>query len=97
MDDDRMSALAERRREERVELLGGDISLTLAHGRWGAVQTITHDMSRSGMAVMSSREIPSDTKVFIQGDAIGTDMRPAVVRWCRRIGDDVFRAGLQFS
>jgi len=96
-DETRPIGLAERRAEDRLELLGGEITLFLDHGRGAEVQVITVDMSRSGMAVICGREIREGSVVLVRGDSLGSDMLRATVRWCRGIDEGVYRAGLLFS
>lgn len=97
MDDRKPGATAERRREDRIELFGGEIALCQADGNVSGVPVITYDMSRSGMAVVCGSELESGTLVYLKGDGVGNGTLRATVRWCRRVDDGVYKAGLLFS
>ncbi len=90
--------VVEKRREDRLQLLGGDISLLPEQGGTAVIRGITADISRSGIAVVTDREIYVGSSFMIRGDGDGMGHcdRRAIARWCRKIDEGIFKVGLNF-
>ena len=55
------------------------------------------DVSKSGLSIFIHKQVEEGDILKITGEGLWEGPRFAIVRWCREIAPDIYRAGLFFN
>jgi len=85
----------ERTEMRRPLLAGGNYSYTAGHD--SDLWCITTDVSKSGMGFYTDKSIKENSRLFVTCEAVSQRPLKAIVRWCDKIGDNLYRIGLRLA
>lgn len=84
------------RKDERVELWGGTVEITYTKGgRTESGENVTLNISSSGLAVYSDREMKEGTELTVKGAGAWKEAARGRVVWCKKIEKNLYKVGIK--
>ncbi len=84
------------RDEERVELLGSDVEFVYQKdNRMNDETGLTLNISNSGVAIYSDKEILEGTEINIMGEGLWNGVKHGKVMWCEKLPNNFFKIGIK--
>jgi len=85
-------------RKEFRELILGHVScLYASDANEPAFEGIIIDVSNAGLGMFTYRPVTEGIGLKIYGNGLWENSRHATVKWCEKIANDIYRAGLTFN
>lgn len=86
------------RADERVELLGSEVEFVYQKdNRMNDETGLTLNISNSGVAVYSDKEIIEGTAISIMCEGIWDGVRQGTVVWCEKLTNNFFKVGIHIN
>jgi hypothetical protein len=88
--------MTEEKRRQRRELITVPVNYSYVSGEPEASATsgITLNLSDTGMCFYTHMPLAEGAPLKVSSTAIWEEPRPAVVKWCRRITEELYRVGI---
>ncbi len=85
------------RKEKRTPIIGTILyTHPLISRDYKYFEGITANLSMNGACIYIYQKLQEDIQIEIHGKALGTSQRNALVKWCKRVDEGIYCAGICF-
>jgi hypothetical protein len=86
-----------KRNDVRIPIVGNILyTLSLASDGHYFFEGVTTNISMDGACIHVFNELEKGLNITIHGKGFGDNHKNATVKWCKKIHNDIYRAGLFF-
>ena len=86
------------RTEERTPVIGNVFyNHSIVDNNQLFIEGVTANISLSGASIYTFTEIEEDVAIVLYGKVLGNAQKNAIVRWCEKVNNEIYKVGLSFQ